>query len=130
MAEKKVSNQADIEATYGDTGTPISFSSNLVTTTIVEGISVVKSADKTYWVDGPLTYTIVVTNNSGISLSGGTLSDTLDTSVSFDMDYGVFLNDSKTSDFEYTAPTLKVNLPTLEDSQSATIKFRVTKPNS
>lgn len=128
MAETKVVNQADITATYGDTLTPISFSSNLVTTTIVDGLTVEKSADKTYWVDGPLTYTIVVTNNSGISLSGGTLTDTLDTSrVSFDVEYGVYIDDSKSSNFEYTAPTLTVTLPSLDDSKTATIKFRVTK---
>ena len=127
MAETNLTNKADIEATYGDTGTPISFSSNDVTTKIIDGITVTKSADKTYWVDGPLTYTIVVTNNSGSTLSGGTLTDSLDAAVTFNQDYGVFLNNSKTTDFNYATPTLTVNLPTLNDTDTATIKFQVTK---
>lgn len=127
MAETNLTNKADIEATYGDTGMPISFSSNDVTTKIIDGITVTKSADKTYWVDGPLTYTIVVANNSGSTLSDGTLTDSLDAAVLFDQTYGVYLNNSKTTDFNYAAPTLTVNLPTLNNADTATIKFQVTK---
>lgn len=62
MAEINLTNKADIAGTYGDSASPITFSSNDVSTTIVQGFTVTKKADKTYWVDGPLTYTITITN--------------------------------------------------------------------
>ena len=128
MAEITLTNRAEIEGTYGNPGSEITFSSNDVTTTIVQGLTVTKTADKTYWVDGALTYTIVVKNESGSTLTNGSLTDTLDTAlVSFNSTYGVQMDGSATSDFTYNSGVLKVNLKELADQASTTITFQVNR---
>lgn len=127
MAQTNLTNKVDISAQYGDGNTPISFSSNLVTTSIVEGLTVTKSADKTNWVDGPLTYTIVVKNDSGAALKTGSLTDTLDTTlVDFNTTYGVQIDGSATTDFTYNDGLLTITLPDLATGGETTITFQVT----
>lgn len=128
MAQVSLTNQVDITGQYGDSSTPISFSSNLVTTTIIQGLTVNKTADKVNWVDGPLTYTITIQNTSGGVLTDGILIDNLDTSlIDFDNTYGVLIDDVKSSDFNYNDGELKITLPQLDNEKTITIKFQVTK---
>ena len=128
MADVNLTNLVSISGEYGDPATPISSSSNTVTTTIVQGLTVTKSADKTNWVDGPLTYTMIIQNDSGSALSSGVLTDDLDaTLVDFNTTYGVQINGSVTSDFTYTDGQLKVNLPDLATGNSTTVTFQVTR---
>lgn len=128
MAQVSLTNQVDITGQYGDSSTPISFSSNLVTTTIIQGLTVNKTADKVNWVDGPLTYTITIQNTSGGVLTDGILIDNLDTSlIDFDNTYGVLIDDAKSSDFNYNDGELKITLPQLDNEKTITIKFQVTK---
>lgn len=123
-----LTNQVDIVGEYGNTSTPISFSSNVVSTTIVEGLSVTKTANKINWVDGPLTYTIVITNNSGSALKDGVLTDKLDISlIDFDKTYGVKLNDQPMSNYNYNDGELKITLPELSNNSTTTILFQVIK---
>lgn len=126
MAVENLTNQADITGEYA--GTPISFASNIVTTAIIEGLTINKTADKTNWVDGPLTYTIVIANNSGSTLSSGVLTDNLNTTlVDFNTTYGVLIDGVTTSNYTYSSGELKITLPDLADSQETTIKFQVTR---
>lgn len=123
-----IENSATIDATLGDEQTPINLTSNLVTTTIVDGLTVVKKADKDFWADEELIYTIEVTNNSGNTLSNGVITDALDVSmIVLDGDYGVKLNGVDTSDYKYDSGMLTVNLPTLANGEKATIEFQVIK---
>lgn len=126
MAEINLTNKADIAGTYGDSASPITFSSNDVSTTIVQGFTVTKTADKTYWVDGQLTYTITITNDSGGTLTSGTLTDKIDTSiVNFNTSYGVQINGTSSTNFTYSEGTLTVTLPDLAGNASATVTFQV-----
>lgn len=130
MADISLTNTANVEGQYGDGSSPISLSSNTVTTTIVQGLTVTKSADKTNWIDGPLTYTILVENNSGPTLSSGVLTDNLNISlVEFSNSYGVKIDGSTSSEFTYNSDTgeLKIALPDLADSNQTTITFQVTR---
>lgn len=128
MAQVSLTNQVDITGQYGDGATPITFSSNIVTTTIVQGLSVNKTADKINWVDGPLTYTIEVQNTSGGTLTNGILTDNLNVDlIEFDNANGVTIDGTPTSDFTYNSGELKINLPELTDQKTITIKFQVTK---
>lgn len=128
MAKKITDNQSNFSGTYGTEAEPITFASNLVSTTIISGLTAVLSADKKYWVDGPLTYTVVVTNESGDVYSKGILADNIDTAnVVFDTDYGVEIDGSKTSDYTYTGGLLSVNLPDIAEGGTLTITFRVTQ---
>lgn len=126
MAQTNLTNQAQINGTY--TEQPVSFSSNIVTTSIIDGLTVTKTADKTNLIDGPLTYTIEVKNSSGESLSSGTLTDTIETTlVDFNTTYGVLIDDTATQDFQYEDGVLTVTLPNIENDQTVTIKFQVTR---
>ena len=125
---KTTLNQADFSGLYGADSSPITFVSNQVTTTIVSGLTATLSANKRYWVDGYLIYTVVIENNSGETYTKGVLADTLDTAnVVFDEDYGVEINGQKTSDYTYAGGLLNVNLPDVSDGASLTVSFQVSQ---
>lgn len=128
MAKVITNNRADFSGVYGTEAEPITFASNLVSTTIVSGLTATLTADKKYWVDGPLTYTVTVTNSSGEVYSKGVLADNLDTTnVVFDSAFGVEIGGVKTTDYTYTSGLLSVNLPDIEDEGTLTVSFRVTQ---
>lgn len=123
-----LTNQVDIAGQYGNPASAINFSSTPVSTTIVSNLTVTKSADKTNWVDGPLTYTVIVTNNSGSALSNGTLTDKIDTTlVDFNETYGVQLDGSTYETYTYSSGNLQITLPDLDDGKTTTITFQVTR---
>lgn len=127
MANMNIRNSAQLDGLYGDNQTPITFDSNLVTTTIVDGLTVRKSADRDVWAGGELKYTIEVENNSGNTLSGGILTDTLDNMIEFDAGYGVKINDVATSNYRYQGKLLTISLPDIGDGETKTITFQVIK---
>ncbi len=128
MAQVTLTNQADFAGSYGTAASPVVFSSNAVTTTIVQGLTATKTADKTYWVNGPLLYTIRIENNSGESFTKGVLTDVLNTDlITLDSAYGVEINSSKTSDYTFTSGNLSIQLPDLEDGGTATVTFQVVQ---
>lgn len=128
MAKRIITNQTDFSGTYGTEAEPITFASNQVSTTIISGLTAVLSADKTYWVNGPLTYTVLITNSSGDVYQKGVLVDNIDTAnVVFDADFGVEIGGTKTSDFTYSGGVLTVNLPDIADEGTLTVSFRVTQ---
>lgn len=128
MAKTITENQTDFTGTYSAEAEPLTFASNLVSTTIIGGLTATLTADKKYWIDGPLTYTVVITNDSGDTYSKGVLADRLDTtSVVFDTTNGVEINGTKTTDFTYTGGLLTVNLPDIPDGGTLTVSFRVTQ---
>lgn len=125
---QELNNKVDIAGEYGDPSAAINFSSNLVQTTIVEGLTLTKSADKTNWVDGPLTYTVVAANNSGSGLTNGVLTDVLDTTlVDFNTEYGVKIDGETYTSFTYNSGTLQITLPNLDNEKQITITFQVTR---
>lgn len=128
MAQVTLTNQADFAGSYGAAASPVVFSSNSVSTTIIQGLTATKTADKAYWVNGPLLYTIKIENNSGDTFTKGVLTDVFDTAlVTLDTVYGVEINAAKTSDYTFTAGNLSINLPDLEDGGTATVTFQVTQ---
>ena len=128
MAQVLLTNQADLSGSYGALAVPVVFSSNSVTTTIIQGLTATKTVDKTHWVNGPLLYTIKIDNNSGDTFTKGVLTDIIDTSLAtLDTVYGVKINGSKSSDYTFTAGSLSVNLPDVEDGGSATVTFQVVQ---
>lgn len=128
MAKAITTNQVNFSGVYGPEETPVTFATNVVMTTIVSGLTATKTANKEYWVDGELLYTIVVENNSGDSYSKGVLTDRTDTAnVSFDEGYGVEINGEKTTDYTFTEGILNVNLPEVKDGETLTVTFQVKK---
>lgn len=129
MAEITLSNQADFDGNIKESRTPISFSTSIVTATIIKGLKISKSADKDYWVDGPLTYAIVIENNSSSTLTSSTLTDVLDISkVTFNNQYGVTVDNVAFYDYELKDDgTLLITLPDIADATTMTIKFQVNQ---
>jgi len=126
-------NLASVDATLGTD--PVSFSTNQVMVTIVTGLTATMSADKTMWVNGPLTYSIIIDNATGTTydLSAITLTDTLDiTQVEFNATYGVEVDGTplSSSDYSYNSSTgeLSITLPAdIADGASSTITYQVTQ---
>lgn len=128
MAKRIITNQTDFSGTCGTEAEPITFASNQVSTTKISGLTAVLSADKTYRVNGPLTYTVLITNSSGDVYQKGVLVDNIDTAnVVFDADFGIEIGGTKTSDFTYSGGVLTVNLPDIADEGTLTVSFRVTQ---
>ena len=127
MAKVTLTNQADFAGSYGAAANPVTFSSNQVSTTIIQGLTATKTADKEFWVNGPHLYTIKVQNSSGDTFTKGVLTDTLDSVVTLDTTFGVKINDAATSDFTFTGGVLSVNLPDMVDGGTLTVTFQITQ---
>lgn len=128
MAERTLTNEATLAANYGEDNTPITLASNEVTTTLIDGLTITKAADKQAWVNGALTYTITINNTTGETLSNVVFTDALDTSlVNFNTTYGVQVDGTASTSFTYTGGTLTVNLDDIETGATKTITFQVTR---
>lgn len=53
----------------------LSLSTNIVTTSLKEALTITKASDKLNWQEGTLTYTIIVTNNSNHTYKNLTIED-------------------------------------------------------
>lgn len=53
----------------------LSLSTNTVTTSLKEALTITKASDKLNWQEGTLTYTIIVTNNSNHTYKNLTIKD-------------------------------------------------------
>lgn len=53
----------------------LSLSTNTVTTSLKEALTITKASDKINWQEGTLTYTIIVTNNSNHTYKNLTIED-------------------------------------------------------
>lgn len=128
MAERTLSNEATLAANYGGDNTPIALASNEVTTTLIDGLTFTKAADKQAWVNGTLTYTITINNTTGETLSNVVFTDALDTSlVNFNTSYGVQVDGTASTSFTYTSGTLTINLDNIATGTTKTITFQVTR---
>jgi len=124
MAESILLNQGNFKGLFGD-NCDIEFSTNQVSTTIIQGLTATKTADKICWVNGPLTYTITVKNETDSDFTSGIMTDYLDPSiVMLDNTYDIFINGAPTA-YTFTAGVLSVALPTIAAGDTVTITFRI-----
>ncbi len=112
-------------------GTPISVTSNTSVVKIVEGLTLELQADKPYWKDGNLKYTITLKNATDVKYETITISDVLDTKYISFVDGTVEINGAKaqTSEYNYNdaTHTLTINLSEVEAQGTSTITFNVKK---
>lgn len=74
---------------------PVTFSSDALVVTMLDDLTVTKTADKTVWADGVITYTIIVNNQTAENFTTHVVIDILDTTlVSFVSD-SVTIDDVK-----------------------------------
>lgn len=125
--ESELSNTVTVVGNYNSV--PTSITSKVLIVTMLNGLSVIKTANKLVWSDGDLTYTIKVINQTDESYTSPVITDVLDNSL---ID---FVNDSVTIDgqttqnysFDTNSSTLTVTLPDIESKGEKTVTFKVTK---
>ena len=127
--ETQLSNTATVLGEYNNI--PTSISSQALVVTMIDGLTVTKTADKMIWADGILTYTILVDNKATETYTSPKITDILNTTlVSFVSD-SVTIDGVKATTVKYTydesTGTLTINLDDIAPSASSTITFQVEK---
>lgn len=124
-----LSNIVSVLGNYNNIPTEIN--SEAVVVSMIDGLTVTKTADKMVWADGLLTYTIVINNKADLSYTTPVITDILDTtkvgfvneSVTID---GVKVENSKYT-YEESTGTLTITLDDIEATGSTTITFQISK---
>ena len=124
-----LSNTVSVLGNYNNIPTEIS--SEAVVVSMIDGLTVTKTADKMVWADGLLTYTIVINNKADLSYTTPVITDILDTTKVGFVNESVTINGVKaeTSKYTYEESTDKLTI-TLDDitaTGSTTITFQVSK---
>lgn len=127
--ETELSNITSSVGTYNNIPTEITSFASVVT--MLNGLTITKTADKEVWADGNLTYTIVVDNKTEKAYATPVITDILDNNLITFVEDSITINDVKATSSEYTynqdTNTLTINLTDIEPNNSTTIKFQVSK---
>lgn len=108
---------------------PTSITSAASVVTMIDGLTIMKEADKEVWADGKLTYTITVTNNAEMDYTAVTVTDILDENLIKFVQNSVKIDDQTSSEYQYTdaTHTLSITLGDIPTSSSKTASFEVEK---
>lgn len=125
----ELNNLVTVAGTYNSI--PTSLTSNTMVVNMVDGLTIKKEADKKNWVDGELTYTITIENNTDKAYNKPVVTDVIDNNfVNFVAD-SVIINGVKATESQYNyeegTHTLTVNLDDVSPSSSSIFKFQVEK---
>lgn len=125
--EKELINTVAAKGNYNSIPTAITSVASVVT--MVEGLSITKTADKLVWAGGELTYTIVVSNDADQTYEDVVVTDVLDTTLVEFVDKSVTIDsvEATTGEYEYNDGTLTINIDDIVASESKTVIFKVTK---
>lgn len=128
--EKTLTNTVKAVGNYNDIPTAITSAASVVT--MINGLSITKTADKEVWAEGNLTYTIIIENKSEKAYNDPEITDVLDTTLVNFVEDSVTIDGQKAivdTDYSYdtSTNTLTINLSNIEVSTSKTITFQVSK---
>ena len=127
--ETQLTNTASVLGEYNSV--PTTITSEALVVTMLDGLTVTKTADKRVWADGNLTYTILVDNKSTESYTNPTITDILDTTLVTFVPESVTIGGQKaeTSQHSYDEATgkLTITLSDIGPSASETVTFQVAK---
>ena len=127
--ETELSNVVSALGNYNSI--PTSITSDAVLVTMISGLTITKSADKTVWADGNLTYTIKIDNQTNETYTDPVLTDILNGTLVTFVDESVTIDGVKASESEYSyesgTSTLTVTLADIPAGGSKTVTFQVTK---
>lgn len=125
MATTTITNTASISGTLDDT--TVELTSNETDVIVVTGLTATKTADADYFVNGTLTYTIVIANEDGNpSFEDGTFTDQIDDTFTLSSDSDAVLVDGVAAAYTFTDNLLTIDsLPTIEGGDSVTVKIKV-----
>lgn len=124
-----LSNIVSVLGNYNNIPTEIN--SEAVVVSMIDGLTVTKTADKMVWADGLLTYTIVINNKADLSYITPVITDILDTTKVGFVNESVTIDGVKAETSKYTyeesTGTLTITLDDIEATGSTTITFQVSK---
>lgn len=127
--ETNLNNTVSVLGNYNEI--PTSVSSQVLVVSMIDGLTVTKSADKMVWADGVLTYTVVVDNKTTVSYASPVVTDVLDISLVSFVNGSVTVDGEKLDESKYTyaedTGTLIINLSDVLPSSTSTITFQVAK---
>lgn len=108
---------------------PTSITSAASVVTMIDGLTIMKEADKEVWADGKLTYTITITNNAEMDYTAVTVTDILDTALIKFVQDSVTIDDQTSTNYNYNdaTHTLSITLGDIPTSSSKTASFEVEK---
>lgn len=125
MASFIIKNYGDFSGTMD--AEALSFSTDTAEVTIVTGITATKTADKTYWVNGELTYVVILTNDAeNAAFEGGTFVDTLDSRITLVTDSVLVKGVAQPYTFVGNVLTV-ANLPTVNPGSTLSVLFKVVQ---
>lgn len=119
-------NNADIVGSSNNI--PLKLTTN-VSVNLVSGLEVTISADKKYWADGNLTYTIVLTNNSEYLYENPIITDVLDTALITLVENSLKIDDNIYSNYSFESSNgmLTINMKNLNINETKKITFEVQR---
>lgn len=125
--ETELKNTVSATGTYNNIPTEIT--SDVVLVTMLSGLTITKTADKTIWADDYLTYTITITNNTSQTYATPIVKDVVDTNLVTFVNESVTMDGAKaeTSEYSFEGNTLTINLKDLAPNGTSTITFQVAK---
>lgn len=122
----ELQNQVLSNGTYDSV--PITLTSNTTVVKFLDNLTLSMEADKKYWKDGTLTYTITLKNETDIAYNAPVITDTLDTSLVELVDGSVKIDDVvATGQFTMSGQVLTINLDEVGAQSTKTVKFSVKK---
>lgn len=127
--DTNLTNQVTAVGTYN--GLPTSVTSEAVVVALVSGIRITKTADKTSWADGVLTYTITIDNQAANTYTAPIITDIIDTTLVNFITDSVIIDGVKAAESQYQyntdTHTLTINLADITPTKSSSVQFQVTK---
>ena len=110
---------------------PTSLTSNTSVVNMIEGLTLLKEADKQNWSDGYLTYKITLDNTTDKSYDSPVITDVIDNSLIDFVEDSVTIDDVKADASKYNYDSdnhnLKITLDKVDASSKVVITFNVKK---
>lgn len=125
----ELNNTATSVGNYNNISTALTSNTSVVN--IIEGLTLIKEADKTNWSGGNLKYTITVNNQTDKTYEKPVITDVIDTDLVEFINDSVIINgiEASTSQYRYNndTHTLSVDLDDVTPSSISTLTFLVKK---
>lgn len=127
--ETELTNTATVLGEYNSIPTEISTTALVVT--ILEGLTVTKSADKPIWTEGNLTYTVEINNETTQAYTTPVITDILDPTLITLVKGSIKVDSTPLEDSNYTfedsTGKLTITLPDITTQSKKTVTFEVSK---
>lgn len=127
--ETILSNTVSALGNYNDV--PTAMASEAVLVTLLDGLKIIKTADKPVWADGVLTYTIVLTNDETKPYTAPVVTDIIDNTLVDFISGSVMIEGVAATDDQYSynenTHTLTVLLDDIAATSTRTITFQANK---